>query len=194
MVYSCSIFILGMCRCSIWITNSGREEFRYLTPKELANKRVCELHFEEFMFSNYFKTNLKKNAVPNQFDKVTPEMFQSNDADDSNDEGESGIASESSSNHNNCDFVNALSNTDTVMKDKVGKHSIENIPYVVYGEETTSPNKCESVQNSNLAEFSLTQKQFPTIVSIVKDSSRSAINSHNDILRQKLTTNQNVRQ
>lgn len=170
-----------MCRCSVWITNSGREEFRYLTPKELANKRICELHFEEFMFSNFFKTHLKKNAVPNQFDKVTPEMFQNNDDDDSNDEGESGIASESSSNHNNHDLINnALKcNTDTMIGDDVIEPSMENGCSVVYGEETTSHNKRESIKS---------------IHSSVKDLTRSLLNSrNNDFLSRKSTTKQNVR-
>lgn len=169
-----------MCRCSVWITNSGREEFRYLTPKELANKRICELHFEEFMFSNFFKTHLKKNAVPNQFDKVTPEMFQNNDDDDdSNDEGESGIASESSSNHNNHDLINnALCNTDPMIEDEVIEPSTENGCSVVYGDKTTSHNKCDSVKSSP---------------SSVKDLARRPLDSINDFLSHKTSTKQNVR-
>lgn len=169
-----------MCRCSVWITNSGREEFRYLTPKELANKRICELHFEEFMFSNFFKTHLKKNAVPNQFDKVTPEMFQNNDDDDdSNDEGESGIASESSSNHNNHDFINnTLCNTDPMIEDEVIKPSTENGCSVVFGDETTPHNKCDSV------------KSLP---SSVKDFARRTLDSSYDFLSHKSSTKQNVR-
>lgn len=169
-----------MCRCSVWITNSGREEFRYLTPKELANKRICELHFEEFMFSNFLKTHLIKNAVPNQFDKVTPEMFQNNDDDDdSNDEGESGIASESSSNHNNHDYVNnALCNIDTMIEDDVIEYPTENECSVVYGEETKSHNKCGSAKSLH---------------SSVKDLTRSTLKSRNDFLRHISTAKQNVR-
>uniref|UniRef100_A0A1B6MTU6 THAP-type domain-containing protein n=1 Tax=Graphocephala atropunctata TaxID=36148 RepID=A0A1B6MTU6_9HEMI len=84
-------------RCSMWISKSGREEFRYLTPKELGEKKICELHFDHGMFSNDFKTNLTKRAFPLDWrlSSRSPELIQIEDGESSN-ECESVAVSEGS--------------------------------------------------------------------------------------------------
>uniref|UniRef100_A0A1B6HTM4 THAP-type domain-containing protein n=2 Tax=Homalodisca liturata TaxID=320908 RepID=A0A1B6HTM4_9HEMI len=72
-------------RCSMWISKSGREEFRYLTPKELGEKKICELHFDHAMFSNDLKTNLTKRAFPLDWrvSSRSPELIQIDDDENS---------------------------------------------------------------------------------------------------------------
>ncbi|XP_054284906.1 uncharacterized protein LOC129001586 isoform X1 [Macrosteles quadrilineatus] len=72
-------------RCSKWITNSGREEFRFLTPHELSKKKICELHFTPSMFANKFKNSLKKHAFPINWKNSTPELIEIDDDDDEDD-------------------------------------------------------------------------------------------------------------
>lgn len=106
LTYFAILSVIYFYRCSIWISHCGREEFRYLTPRELQYKRICELHFPPNMFSNEFRTKLKKPAVPVDFRIFSQEPIQidddeeDNDNDDVSDEGESGIVSETSSNNN----------------------------------------------------------------------------------------------
>lgn len=93
-------------RCSKWISNCGREEFRYLTPRELSEKKVCEFHFDDGMFSNPMKVTLLKQAVPKAW-KSTPELIEIDEGSDS--ECESGIVSEESTTavtHDNIISVN----------------------------------------------------------------------------------------
>lgn len=72
-------FYSSVYRCREWVKNISVQSVVGIPSKKLSNGsyKVCELHFEDWCFTNEHKNRLNWNAVPRLFDvphppKLTP--------------------------------------------------------------------------------------------------------------------------
>lgn len=70
MYYYCYIF-----RCTVWLEKCNCRSLMFIDPVILNKKyRLCSLHFEDKMFSNFQKNRLKADAIPTIFNNLTEEV------------------------------------------------------------------------------------------------------------------------
>lgn len=72
-----------MCRCEVWIDNSGLSHLKEIDPSILnKNYRLCSMHFEKCMFRNEQQNRLKLDAIPTLFESSIEKQTVENVADD----------------------------------------------------------------------------------------------------------------
>lgn len=69
------LFTIINYRCKIWLKKCNCKSLISIDPVTLNRKyRVCSLHFEDKMFSNYQKNRLKPDAIPTIFQHLAEEV------------------------------------------------------------------------------------------------------------------------
>ncbi|KAL4122944.1 hypothetical protein QTP88_015185 [Uroleucon formosanum] len=89
-VNKCSTKSNLLMGCAVWIENCKCDQLKSINNLAANTKyRICSLHFETDMFSNFQKNRLKPEAVPTLFDTMEVEFV---DEPKNNDDPECSIS------------------------------------------------------------------------------------------------------